>query len=769
MGLFDNIDEIDSGIASELRDSTANPPEFHSTGDDLFGKTDSFGSSFNSDPFGSFSNPSSPFGDPFGAPQQPAPEEKKDVMDRVLEGSLEGAKTSWNGIKWLGSNLAPTFKDVTPEGWHRFGATLVMRGWILFILGIILSLCHFFVESINNTFGVMLTGLITLGSGYAFKYLNLENAKEWQLKSGLTGTTYSTTKPLPMEKVYSDGRVEDVDNEFNNDNFNFSSSSPEEENTESDDWGSNFDDDDDFSWGTDDDQDDGFSDGDDDEYYDDEDDDYYDDEESLGSYHDGDSYSFTPIEDPMDLEEAIEEIPEIHPGTQSRAFLLEQYCKVMENITPDFRDMEVVEEGSSLFDKYNTMIYSIASRNSIELEKINFYLKEIRDCKFLTQLVITAGKAFKADIFAKAIEDLEKNDEYGRVIDNNIFTTFSERGNETFINIIKGKSPMVSIKDVWKDSWDYFSDASHEMPVVIGVSELGDPLFTDFAKVNTLAVSGKPRKGKTWAAEFIVAQLCMFTSPKNLNIYIADTKEGGGSSWSYLNLPHVKSIKYNIHEVIKMFDDILEKESKRRKELFNKYKVDKIQKMHTRHPEIEMPYIYIVIDEMTAFASRMQSYDKDTKTKFDNYLKIFTTEMPFLGIRLVLIPHRMKAPTIDKNVVENVEAKVVVASSEDEIKDALGVTKKTFPYSIINKVGRAAIQVPGINDGLVSYAQTTVLSSDDESFRNVYSFMEALWRKLEPDYVKQEEEKVSLPKISLKDVIENSDSSELDALLAGED
>lgn len=764
MGLFDNIDEIDSGIASDLRDSSANPPEFHSTGDDLFGKSDSFGSSFGSDPFGGFSNPTSPFGsDPFGSPfgaQQPPQKEQKDVMDRVLEGSLEGAKTSWTGIKWLGSNIAPTFKDVTPEGWHKFGATLVSRGWLLFILGIILSMCHIFVSSINNTFGIMLSGLITLGSGYAFKYLNLENAKEWQLKSGLTGITYSTTKPLPMEKVYDDGRVEDVDTEFNNDNFNFSS--PMEENNEDINWGTDSDDDENSSdiWFDDDADDDDFN-------YDD--DDYYDEDEegeSLGDYQD--DYSYTAIEDPMDLEEAIEEIPEIHPGTQSRAFLLEQYCKVMENITPDFRDMEVVEEGSSIFDKYNTMIYSIAKRNSIELEKINFYLQEIRDCKFLTQLVITAGKAFKADIFSKAIEDLEKNDEYGRVVDNNIFTTFSERGNETFINIIKGKSPMVSIKDVWKDSWDYFSDASNEMPVVIGVSELGDPLYTDFAKVNTLAVSGKPRKGKTWAAEFIVAQLCMFTSPKNLNIYIADTKEGGGSSWSYLNLPHVKSIKYNIHEVLKMFEDILDNESKRRKELFNKYKVDKIQKMHTRHPEIEMPYIYIVIDEMTAFASRMQSYDKDTKTKFDNYLKIFTTEMPFLGIRLVLIPHRMKAPTIDKNVVENVEAKVVVASSEDEIKDALGVTKKTFPYSIVNKVGRAAIQVPGINDGLVSYAQTTVLSSDDESFRNVYSFMEAIWRKLEPDYVKQEEER-KLPKVSLKSVIEDSDSSELDALLADED
>lgn len=79
------------------------------------------------------------------------------------------------------------------------------------------------------------------------------------------------------------------------------------------------------------------------------------------------------------------------------------------------------------------------------------------------------------------------------------------------------------------------------MPYIWGINEFGDVLKCDLEGCESMLFCGETRCGKSWKGQSVLAQICMFSSPKEVEFYIFDPK-GMQSDYYYPSkyLPHVR-------------------------------------------------------------------------------------------------------------------------------------------------------------------------------------------------------------------------------------
>lgn len=726
---------------NEYRDSIQNPSELGGgMSDDNLESLWDVGSSSSSnmmspDSFNIGAGFGAGLGGGFGMPNNNQPQEPKSEEEKIFELIVKTSKMVWKGISYFSVAFFKSWKSFTPVEWVRVGHLMMKQGVVALGIGGVLFLLSFYSPKLIFTSTLLpVTGTLILMVGSAIRFGSYSKAVEYMEENG-------------------DSDEDDFDSPEDNSSYMEQDEfSPDL--SSSSDYSYEYSDDSDYSYSSD-----GYvsDDSDDPDAVDYGDDGYYiEDDDELVDISSG--YSDFDVDPSVPVEDAISSLPELTPGMQNRAFLFEQYYKVMQSITPNFENMEELMEGSEVFNKYNEAVMEIAVRNSVDLGKSDLIMHKVRENKFLTQIVITANKSFNAQVFAQGLEQMEKLDSYGRVVNPEVFTTWAENGRETYINIVKGVSPKVTVKDIWTTKKDFFLDPSNEMPVALGITEFGEPIVYDAFNMETMVVVGKPRKGKSWVVESIFSQICMFNSPNKVQFYIGDTKDTGGSTWSYINVPHIRRREYSDDRVLSMLREVLEVEAPRRKAMFAKYQVDKIQKLHTKYPEVDMPYLYIVVDELTNFSYRMTD---DVRKEFHSMLVRFATEMPFLGVRLILIPHRINNKEIPVSVTNNVNGKIIVAGEPKAIEDTLQAKPKEFPYSIGGMVGKMGVRMPEVNSGLPTYVKAAVLAEDEDIFREYYNFIAVIWNKLDP--VKDSKPSYSVSKDS------NSEETSIDELLETED
>ena len=248
-----------------------------------------------------------------------------------------------------------------------------------------------------------------------------------------------------------------------------------------------------------------------------------------------------------------------------------------------------------------------------------------------------------------------------------------------------------------------------------------------------MLISGEARSGKSWKGQSLIAQMCMFRSPKELNFYFYDVK-GIASDYSYLSkvLPHCKGFCGDALRFNESIEGILKREAKRRTNLLaGKY--TNVKDYNKDHPYEQIPTIYFVIDEMATAMSEMKSKDVEIRKHFDELLIQIATKYPYLEIKLLLFPHRIVNDIINKTVSSMISTRSVMGNvPSEELKNALDV--KNFPYSLV-KTGDMAVKSKSINNGNVVYSHSEVLSTDEQTNRKIFDFIGAVWGKLEPDCV----------------------------------
>ena len=714
-GMDDDDDWGNIGGDSDSDDgwgsSFGSKDSFGGFGDDSFGDGDSFGggsfggggpfggnsfggNSFGGNSFGGNSFGGGSFGSPqasgFGNPQFNSPNGMQDntqgkgpqsYEDAFWDGVAAKGKKGWNVI----TDLFSSFSHFTPGKRVQFGRTMIFIGIAYFVLAILFRV--FSVPVAPMQFFLM--GGLTLGFGlvfFAFFYgKTSEETIEQPIESNPAGFVDMNS--------FEESTEEDSFNGFD-----------EEENEKSDS------DDDPFS-----------------NLFEEDDED-----DKPQFSHSGFAYASedTDGDEVKDPEEVLKQIDSVDKNYMTRQFLYEKMIDTLEVGNSHFSDSVILDEDSReflTFAKYLEDACEVVKKDKSAAPT----LAQVEDKLFYTLLTINRPSWVKdadaKNIMNEIISQYSYNPETGEK-DTNITGSYNLVGKNLIIKIMKGETATITVRDVYKKLKDQILDTKNKIPVVLGVNSEGVPILEDLKGLHSFIICGEPRSGKSWAVKNIVAQMMMMNSPKEIQFHIIDTK-GRTSDWSGIEVPHVREFASTPAGAMKILRHFCQEEAERRSQfLFEQGNYKDIADFKKDHPEIDFPYIYVLIDEVIDLVSQM---DKETKTAFFSLLKSFTSKLPSYGIRLMLVPHMVKNSVIDKTVTDMIPNRFCVRGTPDKVEDTLFVNQKEFPQRLVYQ-GDMAVHLQTVNEKAF-FCHSTIVSKTNQGYDKFFDFLTSFWLKMCPE------------------------------------
>lgn len=700
-----NVDDL-----RREREARMNPPEFEAgQGDnddwDFFSDDGGFDSMDESAfggsnqgsgvDLGGFSNDVSSLGGSFqggfsNSPQQMA-QNMTATEDKVIEGVVTVGKYVGKGSKELFNGIHDGVRGNDAFYWTVYGKKVMFTSIWVSIGGLVLSILGW-VTAIENGFWVLIGGLISLSIGVLVFSLNCDKARE-------------ISETLPKEEP-----IEET--------FNLDDDEPMEEDIYEEE---------DSGWG-------GFSDE-----YEDEDiaEEEFDPWSTLEESFDSNSEiaNENEIEKVVDIDSAIDSIREIPAHTQTRQYLFEEFSRVLPLVNPEFARLKPISENSDEFIIFDKILRDASIQVGTKEEKIPELL-ELRENQFIIQIKASRPSGLKEEDIANEIANIYSRDEYGGILHEGVYATTSSVGSNYIINIFKGENSLVTLADTYKEVKDFVLDTSIKKPVVMGVNELGRVWMFDAEKIFSYIISGKPRSGKSWSVVSLVLQLCMYSSPKEVNFEVFDVK---GTSSDYYTmkdyLPHFKKFESSGRLILQRLRHLTTVEADRRKKILKEHDVIAIADLKSKGIDVDIPYLYVLIDEIVGLVG---TFTKEEHAEFKDLVNVLITQMPNLGIRLILIPHRVTNDIVPKTTYTNVGCIACVKSDVKEIINTLDITKKDFPYDLSN-TGDMALKTGEINKGKTVFCHGVAVTTSNEGNVGIYRFVGSLWNMLEPSISEKED------------------------------
>ena len=614
---------------------------------------------------------------------QSGQEQKKSTEDVIFDAGVAGAKGLWQFLK----AMVETLRNNKPEDWHRLGVRMFWISLVCGCVGLLLSFLSIFVKSISGTGDLIIGGMLSLIVSIAIIF-NTPGGKKSKAIEPVQDDVVDLS--IGDEPDFNESSIGGDDN-FQDDDYEFEE--PEDEDI----WGEDFE------------------------------------EEGL----------FTPANsadaDDFSVSDAVNSLDDVGAGKYTRQFLFETFTRILPVINPTFGDMVEISEDDNEFYDFSEMLNQSALQTGISEEKLPM-LQHVRKNLFVIQLEADRPTGLKEDQIAEGVAQLYRMggvDGY-QVLDDReaAYATVASVVGKLIINIFLGKPSMVSLGAVFQKKKDFILDPKCTMPLIWGINELGKVLCYDGMKAGNggMLISGESRSGKSWKGQSIIAQMCMFMSPKELNFYFFDVK-GTKSDYYYLSrhIPHAKGfcsdpLKYTVE-----LKKILDREVAYRERLLGEDYIN-VKDYNKDHPFEKIPTVYIVVDEMAAAMKAMDTADKEIHKEFDAQLISIATKYPYLEIKLLVFPHRIVNDIISKTVSSMISCRSVMGSMNfEELKSSLDIpNKKAFPYNLVAQ-GDMAIRTKDLSNGNAVYCHAEVLSSEESVNRKIFDYIGAVWQKLEPD------------------------------------
>lgn len=629
-------------------------------------------------------------------------QKQADDFDKLLDATKSAVKFAGKNGKIVIDGVYDSAKRYNHIFWSRVGNNVIVVSLIVSFVGVALSILGKLTGRLDEAIFIVVGGILSLITGVLVMSMNIDKARE-EVKNG--------------ETLYGDAEDEQ----------------DEEQNTtdaEVDDEGDLYDD----YWGDDDEESDDIEEdwGTNDIWNSFEDDVEEVEEEEKGIY-----------QEDINIESAMDSIREIPPHTQTRQYLYEEFKKVLPNITPDFSKLKVISENSDNFIIMDRLLKDAAIQTGMKEDKLPSLL-ELRENNFIIQLKATRPSGLKEEEIANEIANMYSRDDYGGVLQEGVYATVNSIGSNYIINIFKGESCLVSLADTYRVEEDYILNPQVKKPIIIGVNEIGRVWKFDAENIFSYIFSGKPRSGKSWAVVSLVVQLAMYNSPREVTFEAMDIK-GMTSDFYKMNgmIPHFINFegdRARPEKILSRMRWLIEVEGKRRTEILKKYDVLNIKDLRRKHPDVYMPYHYIIIDEIMGLKGKL---DKEGNNEFKDLVNTLITQMPNLGYRLILVPHRVTNEVISKTTYTLVGCVACVKSDFKEIQNTLEVTKREFPYTVSN-IGDMALKCTEVNKGSTVFCHGIAVTGDNDTNEDIYRFINCLWRRLEPDIVGTKVEDIPL-------------------------
>lgn len=430
-------------------------------------------------------------------------------------------------------------------------------------------------------------------------------------------------------------------------------------------------------------------------------------------------------------EEALNRMGDNIPiNVYTRQYLFDIFTQRLPNYEPDFVKLQTFDEDDPIFIEWEQRLREASTVSGVKDENLPNLLV-LQQNLFSIIIVCSRTSGFKAEVIGDEIARMyeQKVSTSGDIGEGKIFAKTVSAGTQATITIFLGASALISLKDMLEvdEVKKFFLNTKNYMPVVLGTNQLGYVIYTDFKKIESILITGMPRSGKSWFVQQTLTQMCAFVSPRELNIYICDPKAGISDFKSFC-LPHIKKFVSGDDNIVNVIRNVVKVEGPRRKKIIGDANCVNIWDFKEMCPEVDMPLIYILIDEVVTLAARME---KDVKAEFQNLLFELISQMPALGIRALLIPHEVKNDIIKKEITDLIMCRISVLGSAEHIESSTGTKPKDFPYKLTS-AGDMAVRIPIVNPKTM-YVHAPALTSENNENNKIFDYMRQVWKRIEPD------------------------------------
>ena len=417
-------------------------------------------------------------------------------------------------------------------------------------------------------------------------------------------------------------------------------------------------------------------------------------------------------------EDPVEEIPEAQSPEEalsnvkenqilSRHNLIENMLPFFPKNTPDFADMREIDAQSEQFQTLETVtVKAIANVMQTEIEDVPTRLEKAEEGLFSYRLRFKRINSLNTDSKKQALADEFVNYIRENPKDYTIQAEVELDGDFFVVTVNKGATKVVTIGDVLqnRDNREFFEDEKHKIPLIVGLDDIGQVILDDAKPFDTMMICGKPRSGKSWYVFNILLSMMAFNSPEDVQFVIVDPKKAN-LFFKLQLLPHVIGI-HDDKNILEIMDDIIENEGERRKKLLMNNECDDIWGL--RKKGIKLPILYLVIDEVITVTNNLKNKDPKLEKEFNQKLQVLISELPYVGIRLIFVPHRATG-IVNKTNRTLLQFITAVRADKDVVEEALGVTKWTRQLTM---PGDMAVQVQTRRDPF--YARGPAIATSDE-------------------------------------------------------
>lgn len=168
-------------------------------------------------------------------------------------------------------------------------------------------------------------------------------------------------------------------------------------------------------------------------------------------------------------------------------------------------------------------------------------------------------------------------------------------------------------------------------------------------------------------------------------------------------MPHVAGL-HNDDNILSIMDDLISCEAPARKRLLQDNRCDDIWAL--RKKGIKLPVLYLVIDEYITVKNNLERKEMDKD--LDNKLQIIISQLPSLGIRLMIVPHRATG-VVNKTNRTMLQFTASVKGDIDDVNDTLGIKTWKRP---LTKPGDIALKTSSSKDAI--YVRGPAITTSDE-------------------------------------------------------
>lgn len=611
----------------------------------------------------------------------------------------DGFEVAWEIIKsigcWIKDVGNSVMKDTNPKFWAMWGSLVARTTVFTSVAGVVLWVVG--IKSFG--FNFLVGSLLAMMVGVCTLMFLRDKAKEYDdIQNGVLSSSDSSSSDFPCDTALDMG-----------DGFNFDSDEDSE-----------FD-------------------------YDDDDNEDFD---LFGDKHE------EPKEG-MDTETALDTLADVPAGMYTRQYLYEALCKVLDTITPDYDNVKSYDEDSDTFLTWEQYLRDSAEVIGVKEDDLP-ELYSLEETALTIRLTCSRPKNFKHEAVAVELANIYANVDGST--NPEVYAISRAIGKECHFTVFTGEHVMVSLKDMYLKCNKFVLDSKNYIPIVVGINQEGKCIYADFKKIESILVTGMPRSGKSWVVQLILTQMCAYLSPRELHLYILDPKDDISDFRSF-TLPHVKKFVSGDENIVNTLRKIIKEEAPRRKKLIGSAGKVNIWDFKAERPDVDLPIIYVVIDEVVTLAERM---DKETKAEFQGYLVELISQLPALGIRAFMIPHVVKNDIIAKTATDLIPCRISVRGDASHIESCVGTKPKDFSFKL-SAVGDMAVKITEISPSTL-YVHAGVLSASNPKNNKIFDYLRRLWIKLEPNCVEDKVQIVAKNDNELRDLCKNFDVDEKDML-----